>query len=135
MFFTESGARKGAPRSTVLRSYLSFDPRDARLRAEQPAAGCRQQLRADAYAGQLWIERDQVTKTPADEREMMFGMMKDFDDNENIKVVKETPKGDGAELQVEATSKGDKSKSTATVSLVKEGGAWKLDKESWKGSM
>jgi hypothetical protein len=79
--------------------------------------------------------RDQVAKTPADERTMMFGMMKEMDDNENIKVVKETPKGEGAELQVEATSKGSKSKSTATVTLVKEGGAWKLDKESWKGSM
>ena len=79
--------------------------------------------------------RDQVTKTPADERSMMFDLMKEMDDNENIKVVKETPKGEGAELQVEATSKGSKTKSTAAISLVKEGGAWKLDKESWKGSM
>jgi hypothetical protein len=79
--------------------------------------------------------RDQIEKTPAAERKEMFGMVKELDDNENVKVVKETPRGDGAELQVEAVSKATKSKTTATITLVKEGGAWKLDKESWKGGM
>jgi Domain of unknown function (DUF4878) len=77
----------------------------------------------------------QIAKAPADEKSMMFGMIKEMDDNVQVKVVKETPRGDGAELQVEAISKGTKSKTTATVTLVKEGGAWKLDKESWKGGM
>jgi hypothetical protein len=77
----------------------------------------------------------QIAKAPADEKSMMFGMIKEMDDNTQVKVVKETPKGDGAELQVEAISRGTKSKTTATISLVKEGGAWKLDKESWKGGM
>lgn len=77
----------------------------------------------------------QIAKAPADEKSMMFGMIKEMDDNVQVKVVKETPKGDGAELQVEAVSKGTKAKTTATITLVKEGGAWKLDKESWKGGM
>lgn len=77
----------------------------------------------------------QIAKAPADEKTMMFGMIKEMDDNTQVKVVKETPNGNGAELQVEAISKGTKSKTTATITLVKEGGAWKLDQESWKGGM
>jgi hypothetical protein len=85
-----------------------------------------------------WMTRarnSQIAKAPADEKSMMFGMIKEMDDNTQVKVVKETPKGDGAELQVEAISKGTRAKTTATITLVKEGGAWKLDKESWKGGM
>ena len=49
--------------------------------------------------------------------------------------VKETPSAAGAELQVEAVSSASKKKTTATITLVKEAGAWKLEGESWKGSM
>lgn len=77
--------------------------------------------------------RNQMAEVPKDERTMMFGMIKKMDDHTAIKVVKETPSASGAELQVEAVSGGSKNKVTATVALVKEGAAWKLDKESWKG--
>ena len=79
--------------------------------------------------------RDQMSKAPATERTQMFGMIKEMDDNISIKVVKETPSAAGAELQVEAVSSASKKKTTATITLVKEAGAWKLEGESWKGSM
>ena len=85
-----------------------------------------------------WMDktrRDQIAKTPAGDKKEMFGMIKAFDDHINLKVVKETPSATGAELQVEGLSAADKSKATAVIKLVKEGGAWKLSEESWKGTM
>ena len=72
--------------------------------------------------------RAQMEKTPAEERAMMFGMLKEMTaDQGEVKVLKETPTANGAELSVQAKD------ATGTITLVKEGGAWKLDKESWKG--
>lgn len=79
--------------------------------------------------------RTQMAEVPKDERTMMFGMIKKMDDHTAIKVLGETPSASGAELQVEAVSAGSKNTLTATVALVKEGTAWKLDKESWKGGI
>ena len=74
--------------------------------------------------------RAEMQKTPADERTMMFGMLKEMTAEQgDVKVLKETATANGAELSVQAKD------STGTVTLVKEGGAWKLDKESWKGKM
>ena len=78
-------------------------------------------------------KRDQMGAMPAGERAKIFGMIKAMDDHTNIKVVKETASATGADLQVEAVSTGSKSKATATITLLKEGGAWKLDQEEWKG--
>jgi hypothetical protein len=85
-----------------------------------------------------WMDkerRDQIGKTPAGDKKEMFGMIKAFDDHINLKVVKETPTATGAELQVEGISAAEKSKATAVIKLAKEGGAWKLSEESWKGTM
>lgn len=74
--------------------------------------------------------RAQMEKTPADERTMMFGMLKEMTaDQGDVKVLKETPTANGAELAVQSKD------GTGMVTLVKEGGAWKLDKESWKSKM
>ena len=71
--------------------------------------------------------RAQVEKTPADDRKMMFEIVKEMTaDQGDIKIVKETATANGAELAVQAKN------GTGTVTLVKEGGGWKLDKESWK---
>ena len=79
--------------------------------------------------------RDQIAKeTPADRKEM-FDMIKMFDDRTNIKVVKESATATGAELQVEGISAESKSKGTGVITLVKEGTAWRVDRESWKGGM
>jgi hypothetical protein len=70
--------------------------------------------------------RKQMEKTPADERNMMFGMLKEMTAEQGeVKVLKETATATGAELAVQAKD------GKGTVTLVKESGAWKLDKESW----
>ena len=74
--------------------------------------------------------RKEMEKTPADDRKMMFDMLKEMTAAQgDVKILKETPTATGAELAVQAKD------GTGTVTLVKEGGAWKLDKESWKGKM
>lgn len=83
-----------------------------------------------------WVAKgraEQIAKSPADERKEAFEMIKMFDDRTNVKVVKETPSANGAELQVEGVSAESKGKATGVITLVKEGGAWKIERESWKG--
>ena len=71
-------------------------------------------------------QRAKMEKTPADERKMMFGMLKEMTAAQgDVKVLKETATKTGAELTLE--TKGEK----GTATIIKEGGAWKLDKESW----
>jgi hypothetical protein len=76
-------------------------------------------------------QRAQVEKTPAAERPEMFKMIKAFNTFTNVKVTQETKSATGATLEVEGLSE-DKKKATATVELIREGGAWKIGKESWK---
>jgi Domain of unknown function (DUF4878) len=76
---------------------------------------------------------DQVAATPADERAKMFEMIKMIGAITEVKILKETKTAEGATLTVEALDP-DKKKTTGTVKLVKEGGAWKLDGESWSSS-
>jgi hypothetical protein len=75
----------------------------------------------------------QMNETPAAERAKMFGMIKMMDRYTNVKVVKETKTAQGVTLSVEGVDD-KKAKATATVEIVKEGTAWKLGRESWKGS-
>jgi hypothetical protein len=72
---------------------------------------------------------DQVKGTPADERAMMFDMVKEMG-AKNVKVVKETPSAAGATLETTGTD-GAGGAMKGTITLVKEAGAWKIDKESW----
>jgi hypothetical protein len=72
----------------------------------------------------------QVNDTPAGERAEMFKMIKAFDTTKNVKVVRETRSATGASLAVEGTSDGKTV--TGTIDMVREGTAWKVDKESWK---
>jgi hypothetical protein len=48
-------------------------------------------------------------------------------------VLKEAKSADGATLTVEAVDS-DKKKTTGTIKVIKEGGAWKIDGESWSSS-
>jgi hypothetical protein len=77
---------------------------------------------------------EQVKATPAADRAQMFEMIKMMDTVTDVKVVKETKSAKGATLSVEGLDEHQK-KATATVELIKEGAAWKLDKETWSGSM
>jgi hypothetical protein len=76
--------------------------------------------------------RDEIAKETPDDRAEMFELIKMFDDRTNITVLKQTKTATGVELHVEGVS-ADKSKSPGVVALVKEGTAWRIDRESWKG--
>ena len=73
---------------------------------------------------------DQVKQTPAADRAKMFGMIKMMNDYTNVKVVKETKTPTGFTLDVTATNS-EKKPAKATVNIVNEGGALKIEKESW----
>jgi hypothetical protein len=72
----------------------------------------------------------QIDATPAAERAQMFEMIKMMGTYTGLKVVKETVTATGATLQVEAIDS-DKAKAKGTITLVKEDGAWKIEKENW----
>ena len=83
-----------------------------------------------------WVakeRREVIARAPAAERKEGFDMMKMFDDRRSVKVVKETPSAAGAELQVEGGSAESQAKATGVITLLKEDGAWKIVRESWKG--
>jgi hypothetical protein len=86
-----------------------------------------------------WVakgRREQISKAPASERKEAFAMIKMFDDRIGVKVVSETPSAlGGAELQVEGISAESRAKATGVITLVKEDGAWKIERENWKGTM
>ena len=83
-----------------------------------------------------WVAKgraEQIAKAPDTERREAFAMIKMFDDRTNVTVLKETPSATGAELQVEGVSAEGRGKAAGVITLVKEGGAWRIDRESWKG--
>jgi len=76
--------------------------------------------------------RQEVEKTPAEERVKFFMMMKMFGGMTDVKVVKTTKTGNGEMLAVEGTTDGKKQ--TCNVEIVNESGAWKLGGEKCSGS-
>lgn len=76
--------------------------------------------------------REQIAKAPASEQAEAFAMVKMFDDRIDVTVVNETPSASGAELQVEGISAESRAKATGVITLVKEDGAWKIDRENWR---
>jgi uncharacterized protein DUF3828 len=72
----------------------------------------------------------QVQATPPAERAEMFEMIKMMGALTNVKIAKEAKTATGATLTVNALDS-DKKATTGTVEIVKEGGKWKLGKESW----
>jgi hypothetical protein len=61
---------------------------------------------------------------------MMLGMIQTLQPK-GVKVLKESPNGAGIVLEVTGTGEGGTTQ-TGTVTLVREDGKLKLDKESWK---
>jgi len=83
-----------------------------------------------------WVAKgrvEQIAKAPIEERQQAFAMIKTFDDRTNVTVIKETASATGAELQVEGISAEGRGKATGVITLVKEAGAWRIERESWKG--
>jgi hypothetical protein len=60
---------------------------------------------------------------------MISSMYADITD---VKVVKETAKGNTYTLDVTATQASDKQTGTGTVEIVKDGAGWRVDSETWK---
>lgn len=83
-----------------------------------------------------WVAKaraEQISKAPIQERQEAFAMIKMFDDRTNVTVVTETASATGAELQVEGVSAEGRSKATGVITLVKEAGAWRIEREKWSG--
>lgn len=71
-----------------------------------------------------------VEATPKEERAQMFEFLKEMSKMSGVKVVKETKTPEGVMLTVEGTQDGEAR--VGQVQIVKEDGAWKLGRESWK---
>jgi hypothetical protein len=76
--------------------------------------------------------KKQIESTPPAQRGEMFEMIKMMGAISNVKSVQETKTAAGATLSVSALDP-DKKPTTGEITIVKEGTAWKLGKESWKG--
>lgn len=75
--------------------------------------------------------RKQAEATPKDERDKMFGLIKILS-HSNVKVLKEEHAADGKTILTVEGIDGDKAKGSGKVTIIKEGGAWKIGEESWK---
>ena len=74
--------------------------------------------------------RAKVEETPAEQRARMFSFVKAMSETVELKVVKETTTPTGAELEVHVVT-GEGSDEKGTVAMVKEEGAFRVDKESF----
>jgi hypothetical protein len=74
-----------------------------------------------------------VDAAPASERKGFFLMMKAMTEIVDLTVVKETVTGETAVLEATGVNVGTGNDSRATVKMVKQAGAWKVQNESWKG--
>lgn len=84
---------------------------------------------------------DEIKETPADMKPMMFGLIKETAPK-TVQIVSEEVKADTATLQLTAKTEpamqdGNKVKedTKGKVTFVKEGGIWKIDKESWESKV
>ena len=74
--------------------------------------------------------RAMLESQPKSDRPVWLGRLKDMSSGKDLKVTKETIKGDACTLEGTATSaKGNLMR--GKISMVKEGGSWKLDEEGW----
>jgi hypothetical protein len=74
--------------------------------------------------------RKQAEATPKADRDKMFGLLKMMG-HQNVKVLKEEHATDGKTILTVEGIDSDKAKSSGKVTIVKEGGAWKIGEESW----
>jgi hypothetical protein len=77
----------------------------------------------------------EIDETPAEMKPKMFGLIKELTPT-TVKVESEKIEGDQATLKVidasaQSTPKGINEKTDGSVTLVREDGTWKIDKESW----
>ena len=74
--------------------------------------------------------RSMLESQPKSDRPVWLGRLKDMSNGKDLKITKETINGDACTLEGTATSaKGNAMR--GKISMVKEGGSWKLDEEGW----
>jgi hypothetical protein len=74
--------------------------------------------------------RSMLESQPKSDRAVWLGRLKDMSNGKDLKITKETINGDACTLEGTATSaKGNAMR--GKISMVKEGGIWKLDEEGW----
>ena len=83
----------------------------------------------DLGAMRKLMTKDQAKNLDSPDAKKMVGMIKMMSATD-IKVLKVAEKGDTAELTV--SGKQDGNVANGTVQMVKEGGAWKVQREEWK---
>ena len=115
----QAGGQKPAADQTATQFYMAY--RDAFQKAKKVE---------ELFPYMSAEQRAKIEKTPAADRGKMFELIKSFNNFTNVKVTKETKTATGATLDVEGIGD-DKKKATATVEVIREGGAWKIGKESW----
>jgi hypothetical protein len=74
--------------------------------------------------------RKQMESTPAEQRGPFFEMIKMMRPSK-VKVVKETAQADGSVIIAAEGVDADNKKAAGKITIVKEGGAWKISEESW----
>ena len=74
--------------------------------------------------------KKQMESTPAAERAQLFEMIKMMQPSK-VKVLKETPQADGSVVISAEGVNSDNKKATGKITIVKEGGAWKISEDSW----
>jgi hypothetical protein len=78
-------------------------------------------------------QQKEMDKAPKDEQEMGVKMISGmYEDITDVKVVKETAKGNVYTLDVTATQASDKTAGTGTVEISKDKAGWHVDSEVWK---
>jgi len=77
---------------------------------------------------------EQIKATPAADRASMFDLMKSVAAVNGLKVTKEGPPAANGTVVLTCTGTDPETKSarTGTVTIVKEGGAWKVSNEEWQ---
>ena len=75
--------------------------------------------------------RKEAASMPAEMKSGMIGMIQELGIQPGFKVVKEDKTATGATLMLEGVDK-SKSKTSVTVTMVREAGAWKIEKEDQK---
>ena len=114
-----AGAVLAAPAKTPTQSYLDYHAALAKAKT------------LDEVLPYLSKEyRAMLESQPKADRATWLGRLKDMAAAKDLKITKETINGDKCTLEGTGTSsKGNPTK--GKISLVKEGGAWKLDEEGW----
>lgn len=88
----------------------------------------------DVYPYMAAARKKQMEDTPAKDRAEMFEMIKMMSVITNVQVTKEAPAANGGATLTVTALDSDKKPTYGTITLVREGGALKVDKEAWSNT-